>query len=80
MIDAVTRQPLRLDTHGDSRLSLDLPASQVEDVCRVLDAKGVSYWVDDQYISFNGGPEEALIFFGWDVDAKVVQDYLDQVP
>jgi hypothetical protein len=78
MTDVVTKQPLKVQT-SEVGPSLDLPYSQLEDVQRVLDARGIYYWVDEHVISIGGGPEMAVIEFGRRGDATAIQAALDEI-
>jgi hypothetical protein len=80
MIDVTTNKPLRVLDNGTTLPMIELPFSQLDDVRRLLDGIGVRYWVDEEIISFNGGPEEALIVLGRGTDASAVQAALDSVP
>ncbi len=79
MIDAITNKRLRVEAEEDVPPTLDLPVSQLDEVRRLLDKHGIRYWVHEQVISFDGGPEEALINFGHSGDAKAIQAILDSV-
>jgi hypothetical protein len=76
MVDATTNKPLRVST-SETRPYLMLPESQLEDVQRLLDRHGFRYWVEDEIVSFEGSPPEAMITFYRDVDAAKVQAVLD---
>ena len=79
MIDNMTKQPLRVTTAGRASAFLDLPNAQVEEVRRLLDANRIGYSVDEIVISFDGGPEEAMIHLDRGSDASAVQEILDGV-
>ncbi len=77
MIDAITDKPLQVtDTDGGPAI-FDVPARQVEEIQRLLSAHGIRYWVDEDYFSFEGGPETTIIYFGHAGDSKKVQSILD---
>jgi hypothetical protein len=79
MIDTTTRKPLHVSS-GSAMPILRLPFSQVPEVEQVLKARGIRYWVGEQVISFNGGPEQAMIFFGHAGDREAIQAALDSIP
>lgn len=79
MTDVVTHKPLRVSTESWGGPYLDLPFSQVEEVRKLLDSRHIFYWVSEHVISFNGGPEMAVINFGHEGDAAAVQAALDSV-
>jgi hypothetical protein len=76
MVDVTTNKPLRVST-GKVAPYLMLPECQREDVERLLEQNGIRYWLEDEVVSFEGSPAEAMISFGYDVDAGVVQAILD---
>jgi hypothetical protein len=78
MNDTSTGERLRVSTAGDAGPYIDVPLSQVEDVCKRLDREGIPYWVDPLAISFEGEPEVTIINFSRYVDASRVQAILDE--
>ena len=80
MIDTITRKPLTVDSSEGKGGILDLPVEQLEKVCALLDANKVKYWVDEEYLSVDGGPETAMITFSRTVDSAMVQRLLDSAP
>jgi hypothetical protein len=79
MTDAATKKPLRVSTDGTAGPYIMLPVSQLDEVQRLLDSRSVRYWVEENVISLDGGPEIAVIDFGRTGDAAVVQAILDSV-
>ncbi len=79
MTDVTTNQRLRVSAGGNARAYITLPVSQLETVRRLLDTRGIRYWVDEYFISMNGEPEEALINFPRETNASRVQELLDSV-
>jgi hypothetical protein len=77
MIDVTKQKPIRVKTGGTVGAYFDVPVSQLDDVRRLLDAHQFRYSVADSYLSFNGGPEQALVHLGWGGDAIAVQKLLD---
>lgn len=80
MTDVITNKPLRVTVIGTARPYIELAFSQLEDVQRLLDAQAIHYWVDDMVISFNGGPEMAIIHLAREVNPAAVQTILDSIP
>jgi hypothetical protein len=80
MIDTTTKKPLRVETDGEGRSYIDLPATQVEEVRRLLESHGIRHWVLEDILSWNGGPFEAIIYLGRGADPQAVQTVLDSVP
>jgi hypothetical protein len=79
MTDATTHQPLQVSTDGTAGPYIIVPVSQLDEVKRLLDAKRIRYWVDENAISLNGTPEITVINLGRESDASAVQTILDGV-
>ncbi|HUG92880.1 MAG TPA: hypothetical protein VML55_18710 [Planctomycetaceae bacterium] len=79
MTDTTTQQPLRVSTEGTAGPYLMLPVSQLDEVRRLLDSRGIRHWVKENVISLDGAPEIAVIEFGRSADAAAVQAVLDSV-
>jgi hypothetical protein len=79
MTDAATRKPLRVLTDGGAGPYIMLPFTQLDDVRRLLDSRAIGHWVQEEVISFNGGPEIAVINLGRGTDVAAVQAILDSV-
>jgi hypothetical protein len=60
-------------------LYIHLPLSQVQEVCMRLDRAWLSYSVDPQAISIEGGPEITTIHFSPDVDAARIFAALNEL-
>jgi hypothetical protein len=80
MTDVMTNKPLRLGLLSTGGSEMRLPASQLDAVRQLLDAHGVTYWVDDSQISFDGGPYLAYIHVSNRTAPAKVQALLDSVP
>ena len=80
MTDVTTAKPLHVSTEGNVRPFIELPFNQVEDVRRILDGHGISHWVSEDVMSYNGGPEIAEIYFVRGADAAQIQAVLDSAP
>ena len=79
MIDVMTEKPLSVSTDGTVGPYIMVPFSQLGDLRRLLDSHSVRYWVDENVISLNGGPEVALVNLGRGADATRLQAILDSV-
>jgi len=66
-------------SYGTSWPLLRVPFIQLEEVQQLLDGRGINYWVEDNVVSIDGGPEYALILFGRGADEKAIQAALDNV-
>jgi hypothetical protein len=77
MTDAATKKPIRVSTDGTAGPYIMVPVSQLDEIRRLLDGRGVSYWVEENAISLNGAPEVAVIDLGRGGDAAAVQTILD---
>jgi hypothetical protein len=80
MIDRATNEPLVVRTSQGEWPYLDVSVQQLDDLRRLLDDHGVRYFVHEDIISFNGGPEIATVNFGRKGDPQKVQTILDNVP
>lgn len=79
MTDAATKKNLRVSTDGTVGPYIMVPVIQLDDVRRLLDGRGVGYWVEENAISLDGAPEIAVINLGRGGDAAAVQALLDSV-
>jgi len=77
MIDLMTGKRLVVSTDGTAGPYLVLAFSQLEDVEDILKRQRVDYSVEEDVISIDGGPEIAVIDFGWEADAFAIQAILD---
>jgi hypothetical protein len=80
MIDTITRKPIVVDTYGSVGGYLEVPEEQLGKITALLDANQVSYWVDEETLSIDGGPETARITLSRRTDPTFVQRLLDSVP
>lgn len=80
MIDSSTKKPLHVLTAGAAPPYITISVKQLAAVTRMLDDNHVKYWVDEDAISLDGGPELTVINLGRGVDAGAVQRMLDSVP
>jgi len=79
MNDMTTDKPLHVSTDGNAGPYIMVPVKQRDDVCGLLDANEISYWVDEFAISLDGKPAMIVINLSRDVDASRVQRILDNV-
>ncbi len=77
MNDTTTQKPLTVSTEGTAGPYIMVPETQLEAVCQLLDANGIPYWVEEEVISLNGGPEIGVVNLGRGGDAQLVQSMLD---
>jgi hypothetical protein len=80
MTDTVTRKPIKVETHGGELGYIRIPLAQLDTVTAVLDANKVPYWVDEEALSMDGGPEITWINLDEDADLALVQRLLDRIP
>ncbi|HET6880279.1 MAG TPA: hypothetical protein VFI31_08995 [Pirellulales bacterium] len=78
MIDRSTNASLHVIGDQAAPGLIMAPASQLDAIRRILDEHHIYYWVDEEYISFDGEPDVAFINFSRDVDPKRVQKLLDE--
>ena len=77
MTDVVTTKPLVVSSDAAVGLFITVPVSQLDEVCRLLDGRGIRYWVDEYAVSLDGEPEVTDINLGRGGDAVAVQALLD---
>ncbi len=79
MTDAATKKVLRVSPARTGRALIDVSVQHLDELERLLKANGVYYWVHEQFISFDGGPEMAMVNLGPRPDVQAVQALLDSV-
>jgi hypothetical protein len=77
MTDTTTQRPLRVSNIGTAGPYIRLAFTQLDEVRRLLDSHRIRYWVGENAISLNGGPEMVEINLGREGDAAAVQGILD---
>ena len=80
MIDTVHRKPIKVETNWGVESYIDVPLEQLNGVKALLDANQVSYWVDEEVLSIDDGPEIALVMLDEHTDVEMVQRLLDCIP
>jgi len=78
MTDAQTKKPLRVSTDEIAGPYLRVPLDQLTEVRGRLNRHSVRYWVENQVISIDGGPEIAFVNFGPTGDPARIQAILDE--
>jgi hypothetical protein len=56
-----------------------LPYTQLDEVRRILDENRISYWVEDEVIAIDDGPEIAYVEFPRSESEARIQALLDSV-
>lgn len=79
MINVMTKKPLRVWSEETEWPWLSLPVSQLDEVRRLLEERGICYSVDENYVSINERPFTALIKLRRGTDGKMIQTILDSV-
>ena len=79
MVDVTTKRPLHVSTDGTAGPYIMLPASQLAEICQLLDSRGLRYSVEEDVISLNGSPEVAVVDLGHGADVGAIQALLDGV-
>ncbi len=79
MIDAITRNPLRVSTDGTAGPYIMVPVSQLDEVRQLLEKNRIRCWVEEDVISLNGAPEVAVVNLGPVADVTAIQAILDKV-
>jgi hypothetical protein len=80
MIDVIKRKPLRVEICEGAPALLVLPVEQLDQARALLDAHKVPYWVSEEFLSVDGGPEKAFVHISRNADPAMVQRLLDDVP
>ena len=79
MIDTTTHKPLTVSAEAVDWPYIMLPLMHLDTVTAVLDANKVSYWVDEEVLSFDGKPEVAFVNLRRGTDPAMVQSLLDSL-
>ena len=77
MIDTATKKTLQVLTDGTIFPYIVFPATRLDEVCQILDRHGFRYDVEEDFISFDDRPAEAMINFRRGTDPAAVQAALD---
>jgi hypothetical protein len=77
LIDTMTRNTLKVSTVGTVGPFIRLAYSQLPELQHLLDQHQIRYWVSENVISWNGGPETVVVNLGRSGDAVTVQTILD---
>lgn len=78
MIDSSTHQTIQVTGDRASPGLIMAPVNQLDAIRQVLDHHRIPYWVDEEYISFDGDPDVAFINFSRDLDPNLVQQFLNE--
>ncbi len=77
MKDVTTGEPLKIMTDGITGPYMFIPVNQLEKVTALLNENRIEHWVEDDVISIDGAPEDAVINFGRESDPATIQRILD---
>ena len=77
MTDAMTEKRLSVSNIGAAVPYIEASVGQLGDLRELLDGRGVRYYVQEDVISFDGGPEIAIVVLGRGADGSAVQAILD---
>ena len=77
MIDSTTGDRIVVSTDGNAGPYIVAPEGRLEAVTDLLDSNSVRYWVDEEAISIDGKPEDAVINLGYGSDPAAIQSLLD---
>lgn len=77
MIDVITKKPLSVIPDSRAGPYIRVPATQLKQVEELLSKNGISFWTDENIISFDGRPAVGVINLGRRGDAHHVQAVLD---
>ncbi len=79
MTDTTTQQPLHVSIDGTAGPYIRVPLNQLDEVKRLLEGQRIRHWVEENAISWDGGPYIAVINLGREGDAHAVQAILNSV-
>jgi hypothetical protein len=79
MTNTITKKPLLVRAKNSTDPYVTVPLQQLDAVQALLDAAGIPYRLDDEFLSINDGPEMAFVNIPKPADPKVVQQLLDSV-
>jgi hypothetical protein len=79
VVDATSKKPLRVIKYRESPPFFYVPVTQLDKVQGLLNGHGIRYEVDENEISLDGEPFEALVELDRDADPVAVQAILDSV-
>ena len=77
MTDVSTSKPLHVRNEGGVGPYIDVPFMQLDELKQILDSHGISYWVAENVISIDGGPEIATVEFGRQGNEVAIQAAID---
>jgi hypothetical protein len=80
MIDITTNKPLRVIDGGEGASYIRLAVSQLDEVRQLLGKHGIQYWLSEDILSINGGPEKTNIHISRRSGPAAAQAVLDSVP
>lgn len=78
MLDAVSKQPIRVHDYNRELPFMIVPYAQLGEVRSVLDKHQFRYEVSEETLTVNDGPEEVFIRLARGTDPKQVQSALDR--
>ena len=79
MIDAITRERIKIHAQGPGSPYFMVAQEQLETVANVLRDRGISHWVDEDVISIDDEPAVAIVNLGRGADVPRVQAVLDTI-
>lgn len=88
MIDAITKQPLKVHPGSGPEMPynlqhgpyLDVPLDQLPEVQAALERHGVTHWAGGVPITLDDEPPMITVYFGRRGDTATIQKALDSVP
>lgn len=80
MIDMVDKKPIQIEMGGNAPADFSVPVQQLDQVRALFDANHIKYWVGEEYLSIDDGPEIAFVTISRNSDPELAQRLLDSVP
>jgi hypothetical protein len=79
MTEALDPRSVRLWRGAFDFLNIAIPVSRLEQLKRLLEANGISYYVDEVTITMDDEPEFTTLELGRSADPEVVRRLLDEI-
>jgi hypothetical protein len=78
MIDAVTKEPIRVSIYHGAWPYIRFPLEQFDEVKKRLDRAGIRYDVDKYALSYDGNPYTVGVHFDHRAEVAAIQAVLDE--
>jgi hypothetical protein len=79
MIDAITKEPMKVLSDPEAGAWLRVPATQIDAVVSLFQSRGLRCWRSEQVMSVNGRPATGYVYLSRNEKASAAQAVLDTV-